>query len=441
MSLLIPIPRSSFEALVKALHRIAPFDWAARGTIHVFPLDQNSRTNIADILCEYCQNNSIRNVLVPKRVHCDERALSEAGYIVAMGPTIVELVRGDGLFRHLRDLGLDWRSEVIARLKHYALDTVSEAEIDKWLWQFERLGNHRAVGEHLLQMLDVLPLSDLADALSMDSEFYGAELVVGFNNDKWGKSWGTVSTLIRKKCVAASLFPITEAIEKGEHPKVLRLVEDGLFSGTEMRAIFDSLRGTRPSGRSQKVPQLADPTLLSRVSTQIQFGVVCDFGEVMLRRYMALNSLPNIQITVSPAARKVRVLYGVSSVPLSLDGTPLDIDEETFRAGLRSRVIPFAFQDDKGWKDANSLHRAKMFCERVGEQLWRSYIMKKGFDLSAWPSERISRCALGMEGLALTFAFPHSVPKASLPVLWARGRVTLEGTSLDWTPLLTNADT
>ncbi len=439
MALLILIPQSSLDALVRALHRFAPFDWDSRKVIHVLPLDESKHGNVADIVCEYCQNNKIRHVLVPKRVHCDERAISEAGYTVVMGPTIVELVRGDGLLHQLRDLGLDWRSEVIARLKHYALGTVGESEIDRWLGQFERLGNHRGVGEHLLQLLDVLPLTDLAEALSTDSEFYGADLVVGFNNDKWGKSWGTVSNLIRKKCASASLLPIAEAIGRGGAPRVLRLVEDGLFSGTEMLAVFDSLRGTRAPGRRQKVPHLTDPGILSRVSTQLHFGVVSDFGEAMLRRYMASHALPNIQITVSGAARKVRVLYGIPEVLSSPDGPDL-VNDDVFRTRLRSRVVPFVFQDDKGWKDAASQLRAKMFCENVGQQLWQGYIAKKNFDFGAWPSDRIRRCALGMEGLGLAFAFPHSVPKASLPVLWARGTVTLNGTSVDWIPLLPNAD-
>ena len=137
------------DALEGALHRVAPFDWDSRGAIHVFPLDMDAHGNVADVLCEYCQDNKISHVLVPKRVHCDERAISDAGYTVVMGPTVVELVRGDGLLHQLRNLGLDWRSEVTTLLKHYALGTVREPEIDRWLGQFERLGNHRAVGERL----------------------------------------------------------------------------------------------------------------------------------------------------------------------------------------------------------------------------------------------------------------------------------------------------
>jgi hypothetical protein len=435
MSLLIPIPRSSKEALKEALNRIAPFDWATRGLIHIFSLDEPTQKNVAYTICEYCENNNIQNILVPKRVHCDAEAISDAGYSVITGPTLVELVRGGGLRRHLRDLSLDWRCEVTARLNPYALGLVSEVEIDKWLRQFERLGNHRAVGEHLLQLMDMLPLMDLGESLSAGSDFYGSALIIGFNNDTWGKSWGTVSTLIRKKCASASLLPITEAIEKGDHPNVLRLVEDGLFSGTEMRAIFDSLRGTRPPGRSQKVPKLDDPTLLSRAPTQVHFGAVCDFGEEMMRRYLSLNALPNIQIAVSAAARRFRVLHTHPTTE-----TAKLQDNNAFLDWLRARVVPFAFQDDKGWKDKDSLLRARNFCENVGTQLWRSYITRKNFDPTSWPKDRVNLCALGMEGLGLTFAFPHSVPKASLPLLWARGNVTAYGTSLFWKPLFPNAD-
>jgi len=436
MSLLIPIPRLSLEALKKALNRIAPFDWVSRGSIHVFPLDGEIPSNLADDVCEYCQSNGIRHVLIPKRVHCDENRISDAGYSIISGPTIAELTRGDGLQRHLRDLKFDWRSEVMERLGQYGLGTIRESDIDRWLRQFERLGNHRAVGEHLLQLIDVLPLTDLGESLSRDSDFYGSDLVIGFNNDKWGKSWGTVSNLIKKRCPTASLFPLKEAIENGAHPKVLRLVEDGLFSGTEIRAILDSLRGRRPPGRSQKVPKLTDPSQLSKVATEVHFSVVCDFGAEVFRHYTDTNSLPNIQIAVSAAARKLRVLRRTQEVDVSgmRDG------DDAFRARLRSRVIPFAFQDDKGWKDTGSMQRARNFCENVGSQLWRNYIEKKSFDRSSWPEERVSLCALGMEGLGLTFAFPHSVPKASLPLLWARGKVTAHSTSLDWVPLFPSAD-
>jgi hypothetical protein len=440
MALLIPVLRVNYASLEKALDTFAPYDWAAGGSVHLFPIDEPRHPDF-DKLVEYCQGNNIEHILVPKRLHCCQSALSKAGYTVLLGPGINELIQGHGLRDQLRLLQLDWRSNVTARLANYGLGPVGENEISNWLAQFQRLGNHRAVGEHLLQLLDVMSLAELGDSLSVDSDFYGVDLVIGFNNEKWGKSGATVSNLIRKKCASAKLLPVTEAIQAGEHPKVLRLVEDGLFSGTEIRAIFESLRGARPPSRVQKVPVLPDPSKLSRVPIRLHFGAVCDFGEAMLREYLAANSLPNVQVVVA-AAKKIRVLFGHHALNLPSEVTECDPpDQKLVRDHLLSRVVPFAFQDDKGWRSSASQLRARTFCEVVGEQLWRSYIAKKKFDVARWPEGRIKLCALGMEGLGLTFAFPHSVPKATLPLFWARGTVTLDGTSVDWVPLFPNADT
>jgi hypothetical protein len=443
MSLLIPVLRENYASLEAALDTFAPFDWAVRGSIHLIPIDEPRRD--LNGLFKYCQDNDIEHILVTKRLHSYERPLSEAGYTVLTGPGIKELIQGHALRDKLRMLHLDWQGHVMARLANYGLGPLCENGINSWLAQFQRLGNHRAVGEHLLQLLDVMSLAELGDSLCGDSDFYGVDLVIGFNNDSWGKSGATVSNLIRKKCVSAKLLPVTEAIQAGEHPKVLRLVEDGLFSGTEIRAIFESLRGTRPPDRTQKVPMLPDPSKLSKFPIRLHFGVVCDFGEAILREYMAANSLPNVQVVVA-AAKKIRVLYGAPTLSLSNDVAENGPqDQKTFRDRLVSRVVPFAFQDDKGWKSSASRLRAMTFCENIGEQLWRNYIdrkiAEKKFNSAAWPEERIRLCALGMQGLGLTFAFPHSVPKATLPLFWARGPVTLGETSLDWIPLFPNADT
>ncbi len=188
--------------------------------------------------------------------------------------------------------------------------------------------------------------------------------------------------------------------------------------------------------QTAEIPQLPDISRLSKVPAEVHFGVVCDFGVEILRYYTASNSLPNIQVALSTAARKFRVLNKTADA----GSTDESENEYTFRNRLRSRVEPYAFQADKGWKDSNSLDRARNFCKNVGSQLWYNYIIKKNFEQSSWPESRVNLCALGMESLGLTFAFPHSVPKASLPLLWARGKVTAYSTSLNWLPLFPNAD-
>jgi hypothetical protein len=448
MALLIPVLHSVQDEIKSALRRFASYDWASKGKIFVLPIEPDELGKAAsERIAEFCQANNVKTILLPARLHCKEQSLRKSGYKVINGPSIEAFVQGTALLDHLREMGLDWRTEVIGRLQHYALAPIGLQEVERWLGQFERLGNHRAVGEHLLQLLDVLPLAELGDALCGESDFFGNALVIGFNNDKWGKSWSTITNLIRKKCSDAVLLPINEAIEKAHYPKVLRLVEDGLFTGTEVRAIFDSLRGVRPENRSQKVPKLSDPSILQHVSAQIHFGAVCDFGEAVLRGYMAENSLLNVQIVVGASARKIRVLTNEGPNGLSEQGKT-----QSTREKLRARVRAYAFQGDKGWKSDQALLRAQNFCQLVGEQLWRNYIISvrdaalakriagqgPQFDLDAWPPDRVTRCALGMEGLGLTFAFPHSMPKSSLPVFWGQGQVRLGGDCLDWEPLLPN---
>jgi len=155
---------------------------------------------------------------------------------------------------------------------------------------------------------------------------------------------------------------------------------------------------------------------------------------------MIEHSLPNIQVKISAAAKKICVLRAQHPVMASADLYD-PASKESRLQGLRSRVIPFAFQEDKGWKTESARNRAMRFCEEIGKQLWTNYLRGKKFDLDRWSDERIAQCSLGMEGLGLTFAFPHSVPKATLPLFWARGRVTFQECSIDWIPLLPHGDT
>jgi hypothetical protein len=444
MALVIPVSHSNEKGLRRALDRIAPFNWAEGKNIYLFGFAGQQDEDFITALCEFCQNKGVKDVLLPdpherNRV---ERTLRKAGYSVSLGPGITNLVHGTGLDTCLRKYGFDWRSDVTHRLTHYALGTVGEKEIETWIAQFDRLGDHRSVGEHLVQLVDVLPQSELGNSLSNGSDFHRSDLVIGFNRDKWGKSWGPVSNLVSKICPSAIVLPITEAITVGIPPKVVRLVEDGLFSGTELRGVLDSLQGKRAPNRIQKVPALEDVNALSKVSAQWYFGVVTDFGEALMRQYAAANGLPNIQIVTGAAARKFSVLLGDSSPFVASKEERSENDRmKEYRSYLRSKVEPIAFQERMGWKDDTARSRAREFCEVVGEQLWKNYIVKKNLDLNDWPDERISLCALGMERLGLTFAFSHSVPKASLPVFWSRGKVTFRGVTIDWAPLFPNADT
>jgi len=434
------VPRTHLDRFRAALHKLAGYDWDRDGNINV--CDTGTGAPDPERVIPFCQVHGVTEVLVPANLYLDDRPFKRAGYDVTFGKSLDYLLNGPGLQRFLTERGLDWRSHARSLLSEYGLAVVSDDDVEHWLAQFERLSEHRPVGEHLLQLLDIVPAAAFGEALTTEASYYGGqELVVGFNRERnYGKSWAAVAFQLAKRFKNLPLLPIDEAIVAGAAPKVLRLLEDGLFSGTETRGIFDSLLGLRAPGREPKVKPLGDPFTLKRVAAQIQYAAVCDFGEAIVRRYLKAQSLLNVQVGLATAIRKFRVLSEESDPPLAAVTAEL-LRDDLYIAWLRSRVQPFAFQGDKGWRDEALRERALVFCTQIGEQLWQNYIVRKRFDLTRWPPARIRRCALGMEGLGLTFAFPHSVPKATLPVFWSRGTVTLDGVSLEWAPLLPNADT
>src|SRR5687768_4989772 len=143
MALLIPIPQGSYDALVRLLNRVAPYDWARSTEIHVIAINDQHVASDADRVFAYCQDHDIDQVLVPSRIHLDEQMIAEAGYTVRSAASVRNLISGNGLLKHLSALKLDWRSKLKDRVDRFSLGTVDGPGIDRWLMQFERLGNHR----------------------------------------------------------------------------------------------------------------------------------------------------------------------------------------------------------------------------------------------------------------------------------------------------------
>lgn len=85
----------------------------------------------------------------------------------------------------------------------------------------------------------------------------------------------------------------------------------------------------------------------------------------------------------------------------------------------------------------------RAFCVTIGRQLFDNYLTDQVRDQNwtwdKWPEEKRARGALGMHSMALTHAFAHSIPKASLPLIWGKGPVVIGTRRLVWKPLLQNA--
>jgi len=109
-------------------------------------------------------------------------------------------------------------------------------------------------------------------------------------------------------------------------------------------------------------------------------------------------------------------------------------------------VLP-AFQDENIWENPTKRKMAISFCKKIGRQLFENYInhQTKSNEWSKWPEERIDQSALGMQHLGLALAFAHTVPKASLPLFWWKGKVSIKTPknyekSIVWEPLFPKTD-
>jgi hypothetical protein len=108
----------------------------------------------------------------------------------------------------------------------------------------------------------------------------------------------------------------------------------------------------------------------------------------------------------------------------SISNCPVDPDINIDRVAFRGP-----------WQHERMRLQTEKFCKEIGVQLFRLYLSAKGWP---WPEPKIEACSCGMYGLGLNLSFGHSIPKASLPLLWASGPVRYDRSTVDWVPLFEN---
>lgn len=158
MPFFVVVPVENEAAFRKRVRSIAGSDWETRGEVCIYGLAVPSRwSHECDVqteeLVRVARERRCDEIHVPHRVHCDEQALRAAGLSVVRGPVVAEWLRGEYLQDRLRDRGFDWPSRLLRRLEAYAHGTITEARLDRWLSQFDRLGPYRLIGEQLAQLL------------------------------------------------------------------------------------------------------------------------------------------------------------------------------------------------------------------------------------------------------------------------------------------------
>lgn len=320
-------------------------------------------------------------------------------------------------------------SSILAPWVHSAIDF---ATITEWRNQFGSLGRFHWIADVILANAALMSAPELGERF-INSPLMHADAAAFNQDDRGVKSGEVIANLLTKRLPNLQVFRSpAEAIERFPTGRVV-MVEDGLWSGTEAIGVFESLLGRR-QGR-EKTKALSEPGLLSDSELTLVYGIGTDYGQAMVRRYLADEGLSNIQI------------YCGGLVPVATQGLLESIGDSGFDV-LALRESGPALGNITPHLEAclapfTPMQRSEAiaFCRLIGKQLLRNYlsnqVQTKGWNM--WAEERLEKCSLGMHGLGLAHAFGHSVPKATIPLLWGQGQVTWNGKTINWVPLFRNA--
>ena len=338
------------------------------------------------------------------------------------------------LARLLGTCGLSVQSAASSILRSWTHANIDVNAVATWKSQFGQLGKFAWVADAILARTTLMAAPELTDNL-VSAPLTGAD-IAAFNRDGRGvsKSGDIIANLLAKRLPELRVLSSpAEAIELCPQGRIV-VVEDGLWSGTEAIGVFDSLLGRR-EGREKTKP-LKDPDLLRKVSLTLMYGMSTDYGTAMVNRYLLDEGLTNISV-------QSNCMLALASQELlsSIADPAFDIQALRNSGPATGTIKPHFFESLKAVFPSEECNQAEQFLRAIGQQLWRNYLLEMGRikGWTMWSDERLENSALGMHGLGLTHAFGHSVPKATLPLLWGSGPVTWKGRSVNWTPLFLNA--
>jgi hypothetical protein len=338
----------------------------------------------------------------------------------------------------LASCGLTLHNASATLLSKWSHSVVDLSAITRWQNQLATLGKEYSwIAEFILRELVMTDPTDLTDSLR-DLPI-GDGVAACYNKDARGtpKSGEVVAGLLHKRDQQTKIHdaPAT-AIEAGTYNKIV-VFEDGLWTGTEAIGILESLRGQRPHDR-RKTRALANPSLINSCDLTLAYAVATDYGLALMRRYAKDHGLDRV------------TFWGAKEVPVAAPGVLYRLADpdydprELFVTGpAADSLLPYLIELARQRFGTEKAQLLQTFCATVGRQLFDNYLMDQVRDqnwtMDKWPEAKRALGALGMHSMALTHAFAHSVPKASLPLLWGKGPVTLGARKVDWIPLFQNA--
>lgn len=439
--LLIVCFRSSEGEARWQLAKHAHKDWEADGRIRIVSRNDNfgryRAENSQELNKWALKSEAARVVLLGKIEH--QEKFGEGRDLRSVNVFTDMRSFEHGLPAILRQSGLDWRTFITARLRAWIHSVIDEVRVEQWLDQFRRLGVPW-IGEHLLRTLDFWAPERLKAALGLNEECLRQFDCLCLKRQQAGKSADFLGNLLRKhlnslvpSCHILDFETVLNQPDEEPRRKIL-FIEDALLTGTEMTNFLSGLLGiqARP-GRYWPVAKLHWPERLSNSQIEFRFPVSTSLGIQRFRNFLTEYKLTNARVFPCPNGF-IEVLTSAGQEALDrgafydpvISNCPVTPDAHLERAAFR--VI---------WRNESQRSQAEAFCRDAGRQLFAEYLRRKNWQ---WDPKKISVASFGMHGLGLNLAFSHSVPKASLPLLWAEGKVEIRGAKVDWNPLFANAE-
>ena len=336
----------------------------------------------------------------------------------------------------LNECGLSLRGGAVELLQHWSHAKVDRNGVDAWLNQFGQLGKAYAwIGEAILASISLVPAADLGELFGQIALPTGATICINRDPRTTAKSGDVISNLLTKRHNGVTIHTSPASAIEDHGARSVVVFEDGLWSGTEALGIIESLLGLREPHR-MKTQSLKDSSLLANVDLVFAYGVATDYGAAMVEYFLRENGLRNVRIA---AAHKIEV--APASVLEQLKSGSVNFDEWREK-GPTGGIPPHVFATFAArGVSAAQIEEAKQFCAAIGTQLFEQYLLAQAAvrKWDPWPPEKIARASVGMHGLGMVHAFAHSVPKATLPLLWQGGKVTLNGRTVNWVPLFKNS--
>jgi hypothetical protein len=312
-----------------------------------------------------------------------------------------------------KSLKIHWRDHALTQIGKFQNQTT---DLDDWCRQFFDLGVGH-IGRRIAMRLEVVEYGGFAEPFEPKlHERVGQSLLHCYVQDEdTGGSWKSISDHLAHTYPSHLIEPIPVKDHKLIVPKTnadeIVIYEDGLWSGSETVK------------RLQKLA--TDPI---DTPLRLRFAITTDFGLMVARQAVRHFNLQG-RVVIDPNNARFEQ-FVTPDIPSALERGE-GMEPRTYFKELHKHVVESVFCDPGDWPEG--FEESREVTKLLGQQLVRHWYKTDRPDDD--PDDGAEKFGLGGGGFAASIAFPRSVPKICLPLLWLAGPVEHNGKSLNWCPL------